>query len=208
MFLELKKRLASTPILAHPDFSQPFRVYSDASKCAIGAVLCQKREGKEKHVAYFSRKLAEAEMKKGIPERELLALDEAMAYFRPFVFACKTTCFVDQKGLLWILKQERLNKFLKYGIRLEEYEYEMKYVERESNRSDWNSRYGRCFKSDKPTKFKKASVGKLEKAVANHEPGKFKVNAFKVSETTKAKLKSIVNGEKLVEEEKESYYLT
>lgn len=58
-FLEIKKRLASTPILAHPHFLQPFRVYSDASKCAIGAVFCQKREGKEKPIAYFSRELAE-----------------------------------------------------------------------------------------------------------------------------------------------------
>lgn len=63
-----------------------------------------------------------------------MTLAEAMAYLRPFVFAWKTTCFVDQNSLLWILKQVRLNKFLKYRIRLEEYEYEIKYVkERETD---------------------------------------------------------------------------
>lgn len=105
-FKTLQRMMVDTPVLAH------------------------------KPIAYFSQKLSELEMKKGMPERELLGLTEAMLYFRPYIFACPTTCYVDQKSLLWILKQERLNKFLKYRIRLEEFNYELKYIPGEKNRSD------------------------------------------------------------------------
>jgi hypothetical protein len=38
-FEELKNRLVSSPILAHPDFSKKFILDTDASTEAIGAVL-------------------------------------------------------------------------------------------------------------------------------------------------------------------------
>ena len=37
-FEELKSRLVSPPILAYPDFKQPFLLHTDASDAAIGAV--------------------------------------------------------------------------------------------------------------------------------------------------------------------------
>ena len=38
-FNELKKRLTETPILIYPNFDKEFRLYTDASKYALGAVL-------------------------------------------------------------------------------------------------------------------------------------------------------------------------
>ena len=38
-FQMLKSRLCSPPILAYPDFSRPFHLYTDASKSAIGFIL-------------------------------------------------------------------------------------------------------------------------------------------------------------------------
>jgi len=40
-FKELKSRLSSTPILAHPKYDQPFILHTDASKDGFGAVLSQ-----------------------------------------------------------------------------------------------------------------------------------------------------------------------
>jgi hypothetical protein len=40
-FEELKNRLVSSPILAHPNFSKKFILDTDASNEAIGAVLSQ-----------------------------------------------------------------------------------------------------------------------------------------------------------------------
>ena len=43
-FKELQRRLTSTPVLAHPDFSKPFTLDTDASNTGIGAVLSQEGE--------------------------------------------------------------------------------------------------------------------------------------------------------------------
>jgi hypothetical protein len=51
-FEELKSRLVSSPILAHPDFSKKFILDTDASNEAIGAVLSQEIDGKERPIAF------------------------------------------------------------------------------------------------------------------------------------------------------------
>ena len=57
-FEHLKQLLVRPPILAYPQFHLPFIVATDASGCAIGAVLSQEQQGKEKVIAYWSRQLS------------------------------------------------------------------------------------------------------------------------------------------------------
>ena len=47
-FDRLKTLLTTSPITAFPDFSLPFRLYTDASTTDLGAILAQVREGKER----------------------------------------------------------------------------------------------------------------------------------------------------------------
>ena len=58
---KLKRVLMSEPLLAHPDWDLPFRVHCDASNYAIGVVLCQVIDGRERVVGYYSRLLRDAE---------------------------------------------------------------------------------------------------------------------------------------------------
>ena len=61
-FQELRHRLTSTPVLAHPDSNQPFILDADASDMGIGAVLSQVGEdGTERVIAYGSRLLSKPE---------------------------------------------------------------------------------------------------------------------------------------------------
>ena len=46
---------------AFPDFSQEFRLYTDASTAGLGAILAQVREGKEHIICCASRALNKAE---------------------------------------------------------------------------------------------------------------------------------------------------
>ena len=80
-FEELKSRLVSPPILAYPDFKQPFLLHTDASDAAIGAVLSQVQGGTERVIAYWSRKLQKAERNYSTTEREALAVVASLKEF-------------------------------------------------------------------------------------------------------------------------------
>ena len=47
-FDRLKTLLSTSPITAFPDFSLPFRLYTDESTAGLGTILAQVREGKER----------------------------------------------------------------------------------------------------------------------------------------------------------------
>ena len=51
----LKTLLTTSPITAFPDFSQAFRLYTDASTAGLGAILAQVRDGKERIICCTSR---------------------------------------------------------------------------------------------------------------------------------------------------------
>ncbi|CAG8647813.1 9973_t:CDS:10, partial [Cetraspora pellucida] len=71
-FDELKRRLTSAPILAHPQDSVENVLYTDASHLALGAVLSQSSDnGLESVVEYASRSTRPAEQNYTITELEL-----------------------------------------------------------------------------------------------------------------------------------------
>jgi hypothetical protein len=55
-FKQLKEKMSSPPVLSFPNRNGKFILYTDASKHAIGSVLCQLQENVEKVIAYGSRK--------------------------------------------------------------------------------------------------------------------------------------------------------
>ena len=73
-FTTLKQALQTEPILRYPNYSLEFRLATDASATAVGAVLSQVQDGHEHPVAYASRQLSKAERNYSVTERELLAL--------------------------------------------------------------------------------------------------------------------------------------
>ena len=77
-FEALKHALTTTPILAPPDYSRPFKVATDASKFAIGAVLTQGEGEHLRVVAYESRKMIDAETRYPVHDKELLAVIHAL----------------------------------------------------------------------------------------------------------------------------------
>jgi hypothetical protein len=73
-FQSMKDRLCTVPVLAYPNFSQPFVQTTDASKMTLGAILSQVQDGVEKPLAYASRQTNSAEQSYRTSELEMLAL--------------------------------------------------------------------------------------------------------------------------------------
>ena len=56
-YQELKELLLKESVVAYPDFSMPFQMYTDTSNIGLGAILAQKQEGKERIICCASRTL-------------------------------------------------------------------------------------------------------------------------------------------------------
>ena len=49
----MKQIISTVPVLVHPDFNQPFVLYTDASKEGLGAILVQEELDKRIHPVTF-----------------------------------------------------------------------------------------------------------------------------------------------------------
>jgi hypothetical protein len=73
-FTELKQKMTTTPVLAMPDFSQPFVLETDASGYGIGAVLMQ--QGKP--ISFMSKAIGPKAAALSTYDKEALAIIEAL----------------------------------------------------------------------------------------------------------------------------------
>ena len=98
-FQTIKAALTTAPILAYPDFSRQFILYTDASNQAIGYILGQKDEqGKETVIAYGGRALPGAELRYLITEKETLALVDGIRHFKVYLAHAKFLVYTDHSA--------------------------------------------------------------------------------------------------------------
>lgn len=99
-FEKVKNLLTSAPILAIFDRTRPILIYTDASGVGVGAVLKQiQDDGMQKPVAFFSKKLSDAQKKKKAIYIESLAVREAIRYWRYWLIGRRFTVYTDHKPL-------------------------------------------------------------------------------------------------------------
>lgn len=108
-FEQCKAGLSRAALLAHPDCSAPLALVVDASQKAIGAVLQQQTRKSWEPLAFYSKKLTEPQQKWSAYDRELLAMYQAVRYFRPMLEARDFIIFTDHKPLSCAASQRRNN---------------------------------------------------------------------------------------------------
>ncbi len=86
--------------MAQPDLRLSFIVYSDASKYAIGGVLCQIIDGVEHIIEYASRLLKGAEHNYGISDLECLAVVYLIKKWHHYLHGTFFTLYTDHKALI------------------------------------------------------------------------------------------------------------
>ena len=107
-FETLKQKLLSAPVLGHPNFSLPYKLYTDASLYTV----C--REG-ERVIQYLSKQLTPGQQKGPVIEREAYAIIFAVKKLRHFWLGSKFTIFTDHKPLCSLLTEKMKNVRVQRG---------------------------------------------------------------------------------------------
>jgi hypothetical protein len=104
-FIMLKKAMTTAPILAFPNYERPFKLYTNASRIAVGAVLLQwDNEGQERVVAYASCKLKENEANYSVTELEFLSVVVWVQHFHPYLHGVYFKLFTDHQPLKGLIE--------------------------------------------------------------------------------------------------------
>lgn len=104
-FEKCKEGLTLATLLAHPVPNATLAVFCDASDLSLGAVLQQKIGNDWQPLAFFSKKLTNAERKYSTYDRELLAIYMAIKYFRHMVEGRNFVIFTDHKPITFAFQQ-------------------------------------------------------------------------------------------------------
>ena len=129
-FKQLKSKLTSAPVLGYPDYDKPFKIYSDASRTSLGAVMAQiDKNGKERVISYAGRTLLPAERRSySISELEAAAICFAMRSFEHYVREVHVQVITDHLPLVSIFKSGSPSKRIaKWVYSMAKFDYEIKY---------------------------------------------------------------------------------
>ncbi len=126
-FDTIKCIIAKETLLSYPDFNDVFHIYTDASATQLGAVIVQK----DKPIAFYSRKLQDAQTKYTTTERELLSIVETLKEFRNILLGQRLVVHTDHKNLTY--KTFNTDRVIRWRLIIEEYNPTFEYIPGEKN---------------------------------------------------------------------------
>ena len=127
-FEKLRAMLITEAVLAHPDWSIPFTVQTDACKHGIGAALVQIVDKVERVVSFVSRTLTDTEMKYDIYEKECLAIIwSCEMWYTLYLYGHKFNVVTDNQALTWLFgkthKTPISSRLSKWIIRMQDLDF-------------------------------------------------------------------------------------
>ena len=120
----VKTTIAKDVVLAYPDYSTVFEVYTDASSTQLGSVITQNN----RPLAFFSRKLSECQRKYSVTEIELLAIVETLKEFKGMLWGQNIVVYTDHKNLIQEALGQTSDRVYRWRLILEEYGPELIYI--------------------------------------------------------------------------------
>ena len=101
--------MTEDPVLAYPTKTGESILDTDASHYHIGGILSQIQDGKEKVIAYTSKKLTNTELKYCVTRKDLLAVYTFVKQFKHFLLGRTFRIRTDHKALIWLRNWKNSN---------------------------------------------------------------------------------------------------
>ena len=140
VFAEIKRIIASNPVLAHYDLNSEIVLTCDASAVGVGAVM-EKRlpDGSTQPIAFASRSLSDAEKNYAQIEREALGIIFGVQKFRQYLLGRTFTLRTDHKPLTVLFGDKKETPQLasarikRWALILSAYSYSIEYIGTKQN---------------------------------------------------------------------------
>ena len=146
-FNSIQNCIQNTEILHHPDFNEPFYLFTDASDKLYSGVLLQKRDGKYVTIDMFSRMFNDNQVKWHITSKELHALVQSISKWHNYLWTNKFTIHTDANNLRHLFRRtnnKSSNNQMHYQwvVLLNEYDFDVMHIRGIDNKiADYLSRY-------------------------------------------------------------------
>ena len=142
-FEKLKAALISDVVLAYPQTDCAYKLYTDASDYAIGAILVQEDDHGVEHVVhYLSHMLDDVKRRWATIEKEAYTIVYALQKLRPYLWGSKFKIITDHKPLKSLFLSEIANtKLQRWAVQISEFGAPIRYKAGTDNvRADMLSR--------------------------------------------------------------------
>eukprot|EP00804_Cyclotella_cryptica_P022875 CCRYP_005078-RA/>CCRYP_005078-RA protein AED:0.09 eAED:0.31 QI:0/0/0/1/0/0/2/0/321 len=123
-FDDVKTSIAKDVVLAYPDYSMEFEIYTDASSKQLGSVITQGN----RTLAFFSRKLSTTQQKYSVTELELLAIVETLKEFKGMLWGQRLKVYTDHKNQIQDTLGLTSDRVYRWRLLLEEFGPEIVYI--------------------------------------------------------------------------------
>ncbi len=123
-FDHIKATIAKDVVLAYPDNSIVFEIYTDASSKQLGAVITQDK----RPIAFFGQKLSNTQCKYSVTEIELLAIVETLKEFKGMLWGQNIKVFTDHANLVRDALGLNSDRVYQWKLLLEEYKPKIVYI--------------------------------------------------------------------------------
>ncbi len=123
-FDHVKGTIAREVVLAYPDYSKVFEIYTDASSKQQGAIITQEN----RPIEIFSRKLSTMQRKYSVTEIELLAIVKTLKEFKGMLWGQSIKVYTDHTNLIRDALGMTSDRVYPWRLLLEEYGPELVYI--------------------------------------------------------------------------------
>ncbi len=123
-FDHVKATIAREVVLAYPDYSKVFEIYTDASSKQLVAVITQEN----RPTAFFSQKLSTMQCKYSVTKIELLAIVKTLKEFKGMLWGQSIKMYTDHANLIRDALGMTSDHVYRWRLLLEEYGPKIVYI--------------------------------------------------------------------------------